>query len=694
MVFNDQPMQYKTALEPLQYFSKHNTGTLFSDSKSRVAVNNMYEPIKVLVINDNASERLASSIALTQAGCTVLEAGNREQALAKCQHSAPDIILLNSTSTNLDAFNICANLRQEPSSSQIPILIILRENDLQAIERAYHSGATDFITRPTQWRIAHQHLRHILRVNQELQNVRKHEQALDQAKDQAETANQAKSDFLSMISHELRSPMTGVLGALNLLLKMPLPPEAMRYTQIAHNAAQSMLGILNDLLDSAKLEAGKITIEATDFSVTQVTDEVVELIRLLAAEKGLTLTVEHDAALPRYLHGDPGHLRQVLLNLVNNAIKFTQVGGININITYDASRELLKCTVTDSGIGIPPEVQQRLFTRFTQADESIYRNYGGTGLGLAICKQLCHLMGGEIGVSSILNHGSSFWFTIHCELGKEIVADRVMPTPDITSKPLKILVADDSPINQLIIEKLLSKAGHELKVVNNGRKALAAIQQEAFDLILMDVQMPELDGIETTQAIRNAPDSYAAIPIIALTASVLPEQITHYQAIGMNNYVSKPFTEETLLAAINHEYGKQLSHQLASAESLDNEQNRRLADWKKTNPFDVKQLEGVSQIVGMPMLNTLLEQGLTAVEEQRTKIHSAWRSGDIQQINKIAHRLKGEAALLGFERIAAIAGFLSINTETSGLEVAIQSLEQAYQHTVAAVAAELPLIKA
>lgn len=633
-------------------------------------------PAQVLVVDDDEGERLLASVALTQAGFAVVEAANGEQALAACQRRLPDMVLLDVIMPGLDGFAVCERLRQQPGAAHLPILMVTGLDDLDSIERAYRSGATDFITKPIQWLILHQRVRYILRASQAFQ-------ALGQAKRHAEQASQAKSDFLSMMSHELRSPMTGVLGALSLLLQTPLPEESMRYARIAHDSAQSLLAILNDILDVAKLEAGKIAIEHLDFAVEPLIDEVIQLMSALAAGKGLRLTVERALAVPRYLRGDPVRLRQILLNLVSNAIKFTEVGGVTVSLAYEPSATLLKITVTDSGIGIAPPVQQRLFARFTQADSSISRNYGGTGLGLAICKQLCELMGGEIGVRSSPGQGSAFWFTVRCEPGEPLSSDRAAPAAPTLSRKLHILLAEDSPINQIIIQAILGKAGHTLEIVNHGRAAVEAAARTGFDLILMDVQMPELNGVSATQAIRALAAPYSSAPIIALTASALREQQADYLAAGMNDYVSKPFTEETLLSAI--------ARQCAAHPPLDRADGAGTADapfaeWSHLSLFDAGQLDGVRRSVGAAALGALLEQGLAAVKAHDARINSAWQAGDIDQIHKIAHRLKGEAGTLGLQRIAAIAAFLDKTTEPAGFAPAIRALDQACQETAAAMA--------
>ncbi|MGJ4891882.1 ATP-binding protein [Bradyrhizobium sp. HKCCYLRH3099] len=372
------------------------------------------------------------------------------------------------------------------------------------------------------------------------------------ARDAAEAANRAKSDFLAIMSHEIRTPLSGMVGMVDLLRGTRLTDEQKRYTALAKESADLLLDVINDILDFSKLEAGRLQSESIDFDVRNLVESAVSFMGERARKRSLDLKVSLAPELPQFLKGDPTRIRQVVLNLVANAIKFTERGGIDVRASHRAHEDGaidLRIEVIDTGIGMSPEIQAQIFDPFVQADTSITRKYGGSGLGLAICKQLCTIMGGNIGVDSQLGRGSRFWFEVRCRQGEApvLTIEPIEASPD---RPLDILVAEDSPIIATLISSLLVKQGFRPTIVVNGVQAIAAVFKRRFDLVLMDVQMPEMDGMSATRAIRELPPPACHTPIIALTANALVGQRETYLAAGMNDYVTKPIQPPLLFEAI------------------------------------------------------------------------------------------------------------------------------------------------
>ncbi|HEX9734408.1 MAG TPA: ATP-binding protein, partial [Thermoanaerobaculia bacterium] len=370
-----------------------------------------------------------------------------------------------------------------------------------------------------------------------------------------EDANRAKSEFLANMSHELRTPVNGVLGAAKLLDKMELAAPAREYVDIIDSSSDSMLHLIDDILDFSKIEAGELTLESTPFSLRDALNPVLEIQSQAAAAKGIELRLTVSEELPDLVLGDPLRLRQVVLNLVANAVKFTAEGHVSIKVGPEGPSKrpaMIRFAVADTGIGIPPEALPRLFTPFSQADSSTTRKFGGTGLGLAICKRLVEAMGGRIGVESTPGPGSTFWFVIPLEpaevRGAPVGAASADGPSALTGR--RILLAEDNTINQLVATRQLQSLGYEVEVVGNGADALRALEEEDFDLILMDCQMPGIDGLETTRRIRSREPGDEHVPIIAVTAHAMPQDRDRCLAAGMDDYLAKPYVAQELASAL------------------------------------------------------------------------------------------------------------------------------------------------
>ncbi|MBP7334422.1 ATP-binding protein [Niveispirillum sp.] len=386
------------------------------------------------------------------------------------------------------------------------------------------------------------------------------EEALLVARREAEAAARAKTEFLATVSHELRTPLNAVIGFADLLLAADLPEsERRRYIRLQAEAGRTLLAVINDVLDFAKVDAGHLLLEEMPTDTVGMLQTCAELVRPMTQEKGLTLRVEIAPDLPPWLMLDPTRVRQVVLNLLNNAVKFTQAGSVTLTAGTvtgtDGKEPFLRIAVEDTGIGIAPDRQAQLFEPFHQADASTARRYGGTGLGLAICKRLVTLMGGSVALTSDAGRGSRFWIDIPLRPADPPAHAPALPLAvpgeeGGVARPLHVLVAEDIHVNQLLVRAILERAGHKVDIAVDGAAAVEAVQRQAYDLVLMDIQMPGMDGLEATRVIRAMPSVAGRIPILALTANALPSEVERCRQAGMDDHIAKPIEASHLLAAL------------------------------------------------------------------------------------------------------------------------------------------------
>jgi len=530
----------------------------------------------VLVVDDDAALQNTLCDILDMTGIDATGVGSASEATQWCEVHTPDLVVLDQRLPDASGLQLAALLKA--NSPLLPVVLLTGYVSTDTAIAAV-GLVDDYLTKPVppdelikvvqtrleqhRLRVSNQQLVTKLReTNNTLElTVQERTRELKAARDQAMEASRLKSQFLANMSHEIRTPMNGVLGAGNLLAATDLTDEQRAYVDILSSSGQALLTIINDVLDLSKIEAGRLELEPATFTLLDPFTEVVNLLAPQASAKNVRLSLNADADLPLSVVGDAGRLRQVVTNLVGNAVKFTNVGHVLVDVSAESRSSgdiMLRCAVSDSGIGIAEQDIARLFTEFSQLDTSNARRFGGTGLGLAISDRLVRLMNGEIGCTPNPGGGSTFWFTTPFALARPdspartdvAVASTATPKGTAPASAPAILIVEDNETNALILTHMLKLLGYRSDTVSNGADALEAAARETYSTILMDCQMPVMDGFTTTRRLRSRFADDPRIPIVAITATATTEDQERCLAAGMDDYLPKPIIMDRLGAVL------------------------------------------------------------------------------------------------------------------------------------------------
>jgi signal transduction histidine kinase/CheY-like chemotaxis protein/HPt (histidine-containing phosphotransfer) domain-containing protein len=514
-------------------------------------------------------------------------------------------------------------------------------------------------------------------IARDITDLKKYQAELVEAREQAEHSLKVKEQFLANMSHEIRTPMNGVIGMVDLLSDSPLNEDQHDYLQTIRKSSETLLHILNDILDLAKIEAGKMVLHPADLVIEDLLDRLMALFTPIAHQKGNKVSYTLDKSVPKVVIADETRLLQILSNLTSNALKFTENGTVKISVStvqLTDSHVDLMVRVTDSGIGISPKDLKKLFSAFQQLDNSTSKNYGGTGLGLAISREFCKMMDGEIGVESEEGKGSTFWFSVQLPIGDpmkisaKLKADRFDISGTLKEVHARILLVDDNATNRKVASQILIKAGCVVETAKSGKEAIECLSHDqAFDLVLMDIQMPEMDGMQTTRQLKDSISNLP--PIVAMTAYAMKEDRERFLAAGMDDYLAKPIRAQQLIQIV----GKWVHDGHAPEHVLDDLSNEVV---------DEEVLKSLSDAVGGDpvFVGGMLKEFIEEAEQQNASAEKAYAVNDCKGVQSELHTLKGNSGTLGAAQVHLICEKIELKAkvcEFSEFPVEIVSLKMA-----------------
>jgi len=616
----------------------------------------------VLVVDDHKVNLILLSRILEEEGYTVITGNNSRDALQHLHNQSPDIILLDVMMPGMDGFSLCRKLKKDKKFSDIPIIFLTSRSQKEDIVEGFNAGGNDYITKPfnRQELLArvrnHLHLYDTLLENKRLIRL-------------SDEASHSKTEFLASMSHEIRTPLNSIIGMAEVLSDTPLSDEQRNYVHIFRSAGESLLEIINDILDLSKIEAGQTDLEAIDFHLPSLLDSVLSILSVRAVEQNTHLSVHIHEDVPDGICGDPTRLRQILINLVGNGLKFTENGTVTINVARDSKSKLL-FSIKDTGIGIPVEKQELIFNSFTQADSLTTRKYGGTGLGLTICQKLTKIMKGKIWLESVPGQGSTFFFTCSFRPAlsdpKPAVERSPLPASCNILPPARILIVDDNEDNRNLLCLYLRNTPFILVTAENGEEAVNVFKRSPFDLVFMDIEMPLMDGYEATRRLRlwEREQKLDPTPIVALTAHAFVRFRKKCMDAGCSDYLTKPVRRATLIHTISTHLNLIQSNSTKIDEGLHPPPRKRTL-----------QANTIPRVSLDPKIKNLIPRFLKNKRADAEKLFQIIESGDLEELRKQSHTIKGTSWMYGFKEL----GDLCFNLEQAARD---NDTTHAFQLTV------------